>query len=250
MAKHIFISYSRSDQDYARRLAEDLRQRNYGVWIDDRIDYGSRWWRTIDKAIRSCGAFVVVMSPEAGESDWVEKEVMLAQVEKKPIFPLLLRGKLFSLLINSQYVDVTNGNLPPRKFYDCLSKILPAAGKPFSTSPPKISRPQKTKAGGSSAAAVYREFRPRPIPKTATNKYVCSKCGLPFNRQEDLDAHLSNWHAPETGKRSEATSSPNILQKISKTVRDIVQDEWVCPECGLPFNGQEDLDRHLANWHS
>jgi hypothetical protein len=250
MAKHIFISYSRSDQEYARRLAQDLCQRNYKVWIDDRIDYGSRWWGTIVKAIRSCGAFVVIMSPEAEESDWVEKEVMLAQEEAKPILPLLLHGKRFALLINTQYADVTSDRLPPPKFYERLSKILPTAGKPVSTAPSKIPRIQKTRAGGLSAASVFRKARLQPVPKPAANKFVCSKCGLPFNRQEDLDAHLANWHSPETGTRSERESSPNILQKISQSVRDIVIDEWICPECGLPFNRKEDLDTHLANWHS
>jgi hypothetical protein len=34
---HVFISYSRKDQLYARMLAEVLRQQGFDVWIDDRI---------------------------------------------------------------------------------------------------------------------------------------------------------------------------------------------------------------------
>lgn len=121
---HIFISYSRKDQKYARDLAENLRVNGFDVWIDDRIDYGDRWWRTIVDAIKDSGAFVVVMSPEAEQSEWVEREILVAQKSKKPIFPILLRGAEFALLITTQFADVRNGSLPPDDFYERLQKVL------------------------------------------------------------------------------------------------------------------------------
>ena len=39
---HIFISYSHKDKAYVHRLAETLQNENFDVWIDDRIDYGTR----------------------------------------------------------------------------------------------------------------------------------------------------------------------------------------------------------------
>ena len=64
MGLHVFVSYSRKDQTYIRELVEDLRQRGFEVWVDDRIDYGDEWWRTIVQTIRSCAAFIVVMTPD------------------------------------------------------------------------------------------------------------------------------------------------------------------------------------------
>ena len=132
MGNHVFISYSRKDQTYARSLADDLRRHGCEVWIDDRIDYGDRWWRTIVQAIRSSAALIVVMTPDAEESDWVEKETMLAQREGKPILPLLLRGKEFPLLITTQYADVTGGQMPPQDFYDRLRRVFHDLGVPES----------------------------------------------------------------------------------------------------------------------
>ncbi len=103
---HVFISYSRKNPDYARKLAEDIRKHGFDVWIDDRIDYGDRWWRTIVQAIEDCAAFVVVMSLASENSEWVEREVLLGQREKKPIFPLLLDSSGFALLITTQYADI------------------------------------------------------------------------------------------------------------------------------------------------
>ena len=42
MPNHIFISYSRKDQPYTRKMAEHLRQRGFDVWMDDRIGFGDR----------------------------------------------------------------------------------------------------------------------------------------------------------------------------------------------------------------
>ncbi len=130
MGTHVFISYSRKDQTYARKLADDLRKRGFEPWMDDRIDFGGRWWRTIDRKIRTCAAFVVVMTPDSEESEWVEREVQLALREGKPIFPLLLRGPGFSLLITKQHADVAGERLPPVDFYERLGQVASARRVP------------------------------------------------------------------------------------------------------------------------
>jgi hypothetical protein len=122
---HVFISYGREDRAYARHLAADLRSRGFGAWMDDRIDTGDRWWQTIVQAVRASAAVIVVMTPEAEQSEWVEKEILLAQREKKPIFPLLLRGQAFSLLITVQYARVTQGQMPSAAFYERLAQVAP-----------------------------------------------------------------------------------------------------------------------------
>jgi len=131
MANHVFISYSRKDQTYARKLENELLRRGFEVWIDDRLDYGDRWWRTIVRAIRACAAFILVMTPDSEESEWVEREVMLTLNEDKPLFPLLLRGKKNPLIGNRHYADVTGGQMPPRDFYDRLRQVLRALGVPI-----------------------------------------------------------------------------------------------------------------------
>ncbi len=121
---HIFISYSRKNQPYVRRLAEEIRQRGFDVWMDDRIDYGDNWWRAIVKAIEDCAAFVVIMSPDAEQSEWVQREILLAQREEKPIFPALLEGKEFALLITTQFVNVTGNIMPPEDFYKRIAEVI------------------------------------------------------------------------------------------------------------------------------
>lgn len=125
-AGHVFISYSRNDHDYTRKLADHIRQNGFPVWIDDNIDYGDRWFKEIETAINASSAVIVVMTPTAHESEWVHKEILIAKSLKKPILPLLLTGQEFGILIDIQYVDVTKKQMPGPDFYVRLKNVLGA----------------------------------------------------------------------------------------------------------------------------
>jgi formylglycine-generating enzyme required for sulfatase activity len=121
---HIFISYSRKDQPYARQLADELLHRGFDVWIDDNIDYGDRWQRVIFKAIDDCSAIIVLMSPASAESEWVEREYNYAHKRRKPQFPILLEGEEFPFYVTSHFVDVLDGSLPKDDFYARLQRVI------------------------------------------------------------------------------------------------------------------------------
>lgn len=124
---HVFISYSHKDQEYAVQLAQTLEMEGYHAWIDNRgIDYGAHWPQAIQEALDTCTAFIVVMTQNAYESPWVQNELSRAHRKEKPLFPFLLEGDEPWLMVEStQYVDVRGGKMPPKKFYDRLSKVLP-----------------------------------------------------------------------------------------------------------------------------
>jgi hypothetical protein len=88
--------------------------------IGQRLESGDRWWHTIVANIEACNAFVVVMSPTAEKSPWVQKEIIRAHDMRKPILPLLLRGECLSILADTQYAAVTDGQLPAAEFYERL----------------------------------------------------------------------------------------------------------------------------------
>jgi len=127
----IFISYSHTDSDYVRRLASELEARSYVPWFDEHIETGDRWFKRIADAIKDSSAVVVVMTPEAEQSEWVEKEILVAQKHNKPIYPLLLNGREFDLLISVKYTAVRGNALPPAIFYEKLAaENAPAVSMP------------------------------------------------------------------------------------------------------------------------
>jgi len=107
---HIFISYSKNNIEFARYLRALLESEGFPVWMDEeQLVASARWWKSIESSIESCSAFVVIMSPDAAESDWVEREILLAESKKRPIFPVLLTGSAWSRLANIQYEDLRAG---------------------------------------------------------------------------------------------------------------------------------------------
>jgi hypothetical protein len=137
---HIFISYSRSDAGYAKKLAETLEHEGFAVWNDNRISLGTSWPRVIQEQLDQSSAVIVLMTPRAYQSEWVQNELSRAKRKQKPIFPLLLEGKEPWLSVEStQYLDVTNGRMPPRAFYELLDEVISRRPSTASASQPPIS---------------------------------------------------------------------------------------------------------------
>ena len=122
---HIFLSYARADGVYVRGLAGWLELGGVGVWLDDQVPTSHRWERVLIEQIKTCQALLLVMTPEAGCSKWVAKEVDLARSMGKPIHPLLLRGQIIFALEDVQYEDVGHGGLPSPAFRERLRGIAP-----------------------------------------------------------------------------------------------------------------------------
>jgi len=135
---HIFISYSTQNGNYANKLADKLRDERFNVWIDNASLLSSDdWIKSIDHAIITCSAFLVVMTPQSNQSEWVQREVALAVKLRKPIFPVLLAGESWGgiLFTRIQHEDVRlqhpgkgpqfKGKFPPSTFYTKLAEVVP-----------------------------------------------------------------------------------------------------------------------------
>lgn len=91
MSGHYFVSYSRRDQEFALRLAVDLRAAGAAIWMDQvDIRPSDRWDRSIEAAVRDCTGLVLVLSPNSAASDNVLDEVALAFEAGKPVIPVLI----------------------------------------------------------------------------------------------------------------------------------------------------------------
>jgi hypothetical protein len=121
MGGHVFISYSRHNDAYVDALASYLEAQGLSVWLDrERISTGDRWALLIRDQVDSCAAVIVVMTPEAEESEWVGMEIERARAKRKPILPLLLAGDAFFALGTLHYDDVRDARMPPSVFVQRL----------------------------------------------------------------------------------------------------------------------------------
>lgn len=88
-----FLSYSRRDGEFVRRLASALQARGKDVWVDvDGIRDAEVFPEALRRAIESSDAFVFVISPDAVKSSFCLEEVEHAVRLNKRIVPLSLRS--------------------------------------------------------------------------------------------------------------------------------------------------------------
>jgi hypothetical protein len=134
----IFISYSRKDMDFARKLAGDLEKAGYDVWWDlTDLRGGDDWVKTIPAAIASSQHVIVVLTPDSIESEWVRKEYTQALSLRKKIIPILLRPTSVPFALNTiNFINFSND-----EYEDRFKELLSALG--FTGKPPEVTPYQK-----------------------------------------------------------------------------------------------------------
>lgn len=70
----VFISYARSDQSIARRVAKTLQAAGFEVWWDDQLPAHRSYSDVIEGHLHAARAVVVLWSGEAAKSQWVRAE--------------------------------------------------------------------------------------------------------------------------------------------------------------------------------
>jgi len=112
----VFIAYAFRDSDYAKRLAQDLKERGVRVWLaEEQIRPGDKVQERIEDALLTSGYLLALLSMASLSSKWVQNEFQMALLRESRgkwprVIPVLIepveipeqvRGKL--------YVDMTQG---------------------------------------------------------------------------------------------------------------------------------------------
>lgn len=88
----VFISYSRSDQQFTKRLHKILLTYGKNVWVDwEGIPPSAEWLDQIQHAIRSADAVIFIISPDSISSETCRKEIEYADLHNKKVIPILYR---------------------------------------------------------------------------------------------------------------------------------------------------------------
>lgn len=135
----LFLSYSSTDMELARKIEQELVHQGNEVWRDqERLYAGDRWPKTLGEAIAASDALVLLWSAAAAQSDFVELEWTTALALKKTILPCPLdQTPLPDSLAGYQRLDVSsipqeaakNGSPPAsdpantKRFLDQLSAL-------------------------------------------------------------------------------------------------------------------------------
>lgn len=124
--KKFFLSYSRKDMRFAKTLKSELEKKGHIVWMDkDCIEVGENYQTAIDDAIESALAVILVMSPDAKQSEYVTYEWAFAFGSKVKVIPIMFKKTpLLSRLETIQYIDFSNKSYKPwDKLFNTLNNL-------------------------------------------------------------------------------------------------------------------------------
>jgi hypothetical protein len=163
----IFLSYSRVNQQFALKLACELKSAGFAVWMDQfDIPTGKRWDDEIEKALRESQIFLFIMTPASIASENAKDEVGYAMDLGMRILPVLLEECEIPLRLRRlQYVDFTKKNFHEgiNSAKELLSKLVDEAKE----SVPAI-------AESTREVPVIKEPRTVPTPKRSVSRHIQS----------------------------------------------------------------------------
>jgi hypothetical protein len=88
----VFISYSRKDKSFVRRLVEALKKRERETWVDlESIAPTAEWLAEVYVGIEGADTFVFVISPDSVGSKICQQELAHAVEHNKKLVPILRR---------------------------------------------------------------------------------------------------------------------------------------------------------------
>ena len=87
----VFISYQWDSQTEVIRIRQYLEEHKISCWMDiGQMGGGDSLYQKVYQAINNCRVVLCCLSPKFVISDWCVKEVLLADLLKKPILPVMV----------------------------------------------------------------------------------------------------------------------------------------------------------------
>ena len=104
----MFVSHSHFDNSWCRDFVAALTDLGCDVWYDEHgLGGGAIWRKRIVAELQSRPRFVVILSPDATNSQWVDEEIQLAHTAQLDIIPVLYHQTTINdMLAHRQLVDV------------------------------------------------------------------------------------------------------------------------------------------------
>lgn len=144
MPPSVFLSHTKVDKPFVRRLANDLGNQGVPYWIDDaEIAVGESLIEKIRDGIDTMDYLAVILSPDSAKSPWVQREVDVAMNQeiagrRVKVLPLMYRKcELPGFLLGKRYADFTDHERYAEAFEDLLRSMQVVFNRVAFAPPPR-----------------------------------------------------------------------------------------------------------------
>jgi hypothetical protein len=233
MGDQVFISYSRKDRDFVRKLSSILRENNIGAWIDvEKIEPGTNWRMEIERSIKSASTYIFVSSRNSVGSDWMFMELDAATNQsEKIIIPVILddvgEKSLPTFLKKYQWIDFRHD------FDGALERLLATLRKTRSLADEVMQEaPQEEISKG----YVFLNYAEDDFDFVESLKRFFKDKGYAYwdYRESDRDFHSQLFLELEN-VISEASATLSVLSESWKRSKWTVKEFFFSDEVGTPI---------------
>jgi len=216
----VFVSHSHDDNEFCRMVVQGLRQAGYTVWYDEHNLGSGQLRQAIEEELRSSQHFIVILSPPAVSSVWVNMEIdaALAQLRKKHLktflpvvahacdIPLTLEGFKRIEGLHGGAIDVTTAI---GRVVQAIQGVraIPPARPPANPAPQHPARPQPSYGQGQRAPAVGRLAPPMYPNQPST---LSARNASPPPIMPGSNSRLAPMY-PQTVARPQPSAVPAIV---------------------------------------
>jgi hypothetical protein len=169
MLHHVFLSYSRKDTAFMKRIKMDLLRAGLAVWTDENLDPGTpSWQQAIENALKNSGCIMCILSPDSAKSQWVREELHFARIHNIEQILLLARGEERDSIpfgyTSVQWIDIRNREL----YLQNMKQVMKQLQKRFENLPlsqvdSAISMSNPNLVNQYDKPPILSEFLPQPF---------------------------------------------------------------------------------------
>jgi tetratricopeptide (TPR) repeat protein len=123
----VFVSYIHVDKLEVYPIIDYLNKMKIKIWYDEGIPVSENWKRSIAINLERCKAFLVFISPQIINSEYVKKEISFAIKKEKPFFAVYLKETKLPAELEFEMVDIQammKYLIPKTEFYTNLKELL------------------------------------------------------------------------------------------------------------------------------
>lgn len=244
----VFLSYSSSDREAARRFADGLAGEGLTVWWDAALRAGETFDEVIENALKAAKSVIVLWSPRSVTSRWVRAEATLADRRNK-LVPVIIeqcdRPIIFELTHTTD-LSKWDGAVSDPAWRSMVKDVQQLVDRASAIAAPKPALAEKIPAQNGHAERHDREADRAP-PRKLDN--------LIFNRvgsagaRNGANGHGSDFEADESTRfyTSSGGYGPDQFHCLELTIGEVVEKRFVVSPTGLKIGRAAPADVILAD---
>jgi TIR domain-containing protein/FHA domain-containing protein len=245
----VFLSYSSSDREAARRFADGLAGEGLTVWWDAALRAGETFDEVIENALKAAKSVIVLWSPRSVTSRWVRAEATLADRRNK-LVPVIIeqcdRPIIFEL---THTTDLSNwdGAISDPAWRNMIKDVHQLVDRASAAAVPKPAPAEKPPVRNGHFERHDHEAKDRAPPRKLNN-LIFTRVGSADARNRS-NGHGSDVDTDESTRFYTSSSGYGIDQFhcLELTIGERVEKRFVVSPTGLRIGRAAPADVILAD---